>query len=549
MLLVGKLLKRDSIADKIPTLSSIFECSSPMHSGKPSQNHYSLISENLKEVFKIINEEYGKLSNLTKRELKMELIRLKKHGEYNISSELNSLLKNMEEDEDFQKFKVFVGYEVDDFDKSYSESKEERSGKIESFIEELSVENVVSWKGYLSSIIINYNSNPGLYQGIHDFLRILAERKQELSTSFLSDGDFDKFKISLLIGSLLSSNKEQANTQINSMIDSNNSLFEISEALLRVNDFEIGLLKKLIEKFFISPNSNMGISLLRVILKQYEKHKDLKDHFLKIIKELTNLKEFNWAPHTFYIKSSLLKDLTDSDYDEILNNLVNKQSVDYHEEEILNELIKKNSLKMVSFFLRRVKIYEETRNIDRPIPFSFQKIKIPDEEANKVFLEIFKWMDRGAIVRWEAGNLLSNLFPKIEGKIKEIIIEIIKKKDDSDLKKLFILLQKYDGDKNILDLAKEILVNFPKTKKLYEKIFRLLSFQSSWTGEYGLIEIYRSKIEEIKHWLGEERLKDFAKKYISHLENRIKYETARVEKEKEFMQDEFNSIKNRFESP
>ena len=543
------LLIKSFSDNKENVINSMLQCSSIIYSGKPNQEHYDLISENLKEVLEIIYQDYPNFDNSLKRFLGIELKRLERYGKYNISLELAKILDKLSSDTDFQKYRIFVGYDID-LEKDYSRAREEKINKIETFIEGINEGNISSWKDYLLLIIKDYDLDSGLYQGVHDFLRILSTKKQELSKEFLSDESFNKFKISLLIGSLESSNKEKVESQIKEMISNNSLLFEISEAYLRVEEINEEIFIELVDKFFISPKNKLGTSLLRTILKHYESHKNLKEHFLKIIQSLSSLKEFNWTLNTTYIKSSLFEDLTLSDYEIILENLKYKSSIDYQDEEVLSYLIKKDPMEILSFFLERVKIYEETHSVEYPIPFNFQRLKIPLGSEGKIVLELFNWLDNSPLVKWESGNMLRNFFPNINGKIKGILIKIIQKKSKLNLNKVFKLLEKYDGNEEMLDLVREILLNFDRPKDLYKKIFRLLSFRSAWTGEYGLVEIYKKKIEEIKPWLEEDnRLKEFAKEYVIYLENNIKYEIARVEKENEFRQNEFNSIKNRFELP
>ena len=95
------------------------------------------------------------------------------------------------------------------------------------------------------------------------------------------------------------------------------------------------------------------------------------------------------------------------------------------------------------------------------------------------------------------------------------------------------VLRAYEGPKAIHEVCKAIIKAIPHESDLRTEVAIALQTTGVVVGEYGFIEAYERKIQELQDWLNDshEKVQEFARSYISSLEKRIEGERKRVAEE------------------
>ncbi|MDD2665767.1 MAG: RelA/SpoT domain-containing protein [Methanocellales archaeon] len=527
-------------------ITALFNSSSPIHNGKTTEEHTKTMRENIDTILSFLIQNYDKIKNYNKRAIEKHLIWFSGTG--NESEKLKEIKGKLSGDENYLKYKTFVGYGLD-YGSDFEQIEKERKEQIESYVIQITDKNLNEWKNYLvTEILADYNDqNQGEYQNVHYFLYKLAVKKPNEGRKLLDISELSKFRVALLIGLLGSDKKSQIKKDIKTMIKKSESLSEIASAFFSVKDIDECLLSDLTNKILKNGEISSILAILHTICGQYSNNKNLKALFVKIIDKMTDLSFYEWPQKVSYLTDEISKDLSVDEYEIILKNLVMKKVVDYYTEQVLLPLAEKEPERIIDFFYKRVKNKESGVKLIDSIPFDFQLLtgKL-NKNSDLIIKEIFKWFENGdGKLRWGASCLFNIIFPKIEGDIKGKLIQIIKTKDTTKLDYILWILDKYEGSPDVLEIIKEIVKNFEVSHELRLELQSILSHIRFVGGEYGLVKAYEEKIKDITSWKDDpnESVSSFAKSYMAYLQNRIKCENARVEREIDLRRSEFDRFK------
>jgi hypothetical protein len=239
-------------------------------------------------------------------------------------------------------------------------------------------------------------------------------------------------------------------------------------------------------------------------------------------------------------KNSILQDLSPEQVDLVLTGLLACTRLEYREEEILNEIANSHPTKVVDFFGQRLAAERNGIDGDRfeAIPYEFYLLqpalkKIPEYAvvaARKWFTE-----DNEYFV-YRGGRLLANVFPAFTPEYERALQVVGESSARDDLEFLAQVLANYNGQAFTHDLTKRIVDALPANDPLLQHIGIALDSTGLLRGEFGLVEAYRVKLEEMEPWRADsrERVREFAGRHIHHLDLQISAEQRRSEEELEF---------------
>jgi hypothetical protein len=107
--------------------------------------------------------------------------------------------------------------------------------------------------------------------------------------------------------------------------------------------------------------------------------------------------------------------------------------------------------------------------------------------------------------------------------------------DRRDIEFIVAVMRNYHGQSFLYELCKAIVCALPLGDPLLIGVDVVLSMTGVTTGEFGLVEAYKRKIEQIQPWLNDdnERVRAFAKTFLHSLNNQIAAEQRRTEQEVE----------------
>jgi len=103
------------------------------------------------------------------------------------------------------------------------------------------------------------------------------------------------------------------------------------------------------------------------------------------------------------------------------------------------------------------------------------------------------------------------------------------------------ILRSYKGETFLHNICKEFIKQYSKSKKYKQEMFTVLSQMSVVSGEYGFVEGYERKKQEIQEWKKDKSkvIKNFAQQYDNYLSKRVDYEKKRADEDIEIRKREF----------
>lgn len=380
--------------------------------------------------------------------------------------------------------------------------------------------------------------------------------KQKAAFAFMlidqNEEELEPFLIHLLAGLWKGESSRNAAEILKEWINENKRLSVCASLFEYVEEIDITLLK---EVYRLACRHNDADALSRIIsaidrnYAKYPKRDELKRIFVGAIKSQAELKNYHWIRGIWLRKSSLLDDLSLKDYEAVLDSLTFVPDIDYHAEEILSPLAKKYPKKLIQFFKGRVSKRMQKQEGERydAIPFSLHIInKLLQNLGNVVVPEIVGWFsEKDWLFQWEASHFLQAIFPVFDKALESEIIKLVKKGGDKNAKIVISLMRAYKGEPFLHGVCKKFIKKYHSAK--YEKeMFIILSQTGVVSGEYGFVEAYKAKRQEIQDWKKDKNktIRSFVKKYEvkkyeAYLAMRIVYEQKRADEDIEMRKREF----------
>jgi hypothetical protein len=475
----------------------------------------------------------------------------RKYGEKKLPR-IRKLKKLISTNPDYQMFRVFVGYDPDYLEeRDWKKAGELRNKKIQEYITDISTGNFKEWQKRILSVIKNYSSSQlGEYQYFSNiFLRGLGEQKPSIAFELIKQNEKElaPFLLPLIAGIWESNSSDIAKALISQWINSNKHLAICASVFDYVKEIDKGLMENCFKKARTSKDVNALNSLVDSIVTNFTKHKELKSLFIQIIKELTSNNNTYWVNHIWYRPESILNSLAGKDYEVILENLILAPRFDYHVETVLLPVAEKYPRQVINFFNRRVSEQTKRRNdygYDA-IPFDLHKInKSLQKHAEVVLSEIIKWYSQKDVrFQWEASHLIQAIFPSFQKELETELNRLIISGKEKNAKIVLSILRAYKGEPFIHNVCKNFIKQSPYVEKFKDSLLIALSQTGVVSGEYGFVNAYKQKLEEVQSWKKDRSkpIKAFINEYEDYLNKQILLERKRADEDIEMRKREYGS--------
>jgi len=487
----------------------------------------------------------------------LEVVQSIEHDVYNLfrrgrSDDVKSLVFEIKESIDkngeYKIFKVLIGFEgifsnwETEGGRDFHNETKLREAKAKEFAESITKENFTEWRVRILSYAEIDSNDLATFPQFGKFLQTFSKNSPSLAIELISEESekIKRFLVPILLGLWESSGKERAHKIISDWIEEKSYLFSLAKFFSFVEDFDEGLLK---EVFLAAKAKSDLITFTQVISAASAQFKVgnksiVQNLFLPAIEELTNHNNTSWV-HEFWFRTErheIFAEMNALGYGIVLNNLLLADEISYEHEEVLAGIAKNAPESVIQFFCDRIskKQNGDTEGKYDSIPFSFQSsLSEPLSQIPEAAVDIvFNQYDENYLTHiYSSGRLLKNIFVGFPSDFSKKLIELVCKNTNNTTFFVLGVLRNYDGDSRIQEVCKELVKILPDESSLLNETIIALQSTGVVRGEYGLVEAYKKKIEEIKPWLDEpnERVKHFAKNYISILEKRIEEEKKRVD--------------------
>ena len=268
----------------------------------------------------------------------------------------------------------------------------------------------------------------------------------------------------------------------------------------------------------------------------------LRGVFLRALGYLIDKKDTSWVNETALRvnKNTLFKDLAAEQLDLVFASLVQTPEIGYRTEEVLNEIAKHRPTKVVDFFGQRLAHERAETDGDRyeAVPYEFHLLTQTLQNNPTYVVEAARrWFtDDPEHFSYRGGRFLANIFPVFTSEYDQALQELSEGGTRANLEFLVQVLRCYNGQVFTHDLSKTIIDALPPKDPLLNQVGMALDATGAVRGEFGQVEAYRQKKQEVEPWLTDprEKVREFAGHHNYRLEQQIAAEQRRSEEELEF---------------
>lgn len=270
---------------------------------------------------------------------------------------------------------------------------------------------------------------------------------------------------------------------------------------------------------------------------------ELKVLFLRALSRLTKLNDANWVREIWFREEAkkLLAELSPNERSEVLENLRLLPQIDYQAEDVLAVIAEREPRDVVEFLCARLyepdehaqAVAEKDKVEYEELPFQFHKLQDPLSNYPKMVVQkvLDCYRKDSSLFEFRGAKLIQIIFPQFSEKLQGVLVRLVRDGGDAELDFVAGVLRAYSGETFIHPVARELIKRLPPGNPLVTEVEIALQSTGVVSGEYGFAEAYERKRLEVMKWLQDpdDRIQNFAVKYISELEAMRDSERARAD--------------------
>lgn len=463
---------------------------------------------------------------------------------------LSTLVELIDMNERYIIYKDLVGYDTDYLEEiDWRKAKEIRNEKINQYINTISKVNENDWTSIIIEICSNHDlNNQSKYAYFSQFLYELACHNPQYAESLIQkhEEEINTFLYHVIAG-LNVSDFKFAHDLIELWIDSGTHLISCVLSLLYSEAIDISTLQRIFDKARFTKDSRVLNELFRILgTSKVDKMKS-KSLYIRVMFELSEIDDYWWTNMVWFDKESILNNFDENEHDQILNILKKCPQFDYHICLMLIPIAKASPKKIINLFESRVSLEEKQKERNPQydaIPFHLHELGNVLKESPEVCISlIFEWFKKDdRSYSYEASNLLQKLFPSFDKSIESFFLSVLERKNVEEAKIILDVLGEYEGDFSIYNFCQQFVIAFHKQPDLQRELMRVLSQTGVVSGEYGFVEAYVLKKNEIETWKQSKNkaVQKFAKDFVIDLDARITAQKKQSDEHVQMMKHEFD---------
>jgi hypothetical protein len=463
--------------------------------------------------------------------------------------------------EEYQMFRILIGFEgiFHDWEKEGKDredidrEKEFREAEAYKMADTINAYSYNEWKDRIVQYAGIKSNDMATFPYFGKFLERFGKTSPDLALQLLKEAtdQLENFFTAMLCGVAETESKGDAYSLLEGWCDEGKYLFAISRFFEYAPEVNEELLKKVLDKAVTNSDLNTLNQIISSVSAQYNQENRylMRKFIVPALEKLTAHKNSGWIFSFWFRRQSgdILADMKTSDHGLILDNLIWLQDIDYDAEEILTAIAKLSPELVIQFFCKRLlkKGDEDENGRYEAFPYSFHNLSEPLSNHPVQAIDAVKEIYDGnsELFVYQGARLLSNIFPGFPPEFQQKLLEIVQTKDDENLLFVIAILRNYEGKPIIHNVCQEIVKILPDGSDLTNQLYITLYSTGVVSGEYGFVEAFKQKIEEMQPWLQDEneKIKEFALNYIVNLEKRIEFEKQRADEDITLRKHEYGS--------
>jgi ppGpp synthetase/RelA/SpoT-type nucleotidyltranferase len=444
----------------------------------------------------------------------------------------------------FVKFKTLVGFQSvfpmqwdgDIFD--IEGQQKYRSVQIKAYAASVSDANKESWFEIVELCASVKSDDLATFPSFGEFLKELAARSPAIALDFLkrNEGLLDGFVAAILGGLEESAQPEAGLALASEWIERGEHLHGIAHYVRFTEAAPVELVANVGAKAVECKDGNAAIGVVAAIISR--KLTSLVDTvFVPIIRMFTELGDARWVHGIWFLPPlrQFLAGLSESQCLVILDNMVLRDRIEHHDEWILREVAGRYPAIVWQLFKTRL---DRGRNDDsetryEPVPFQMTELNEPlAQDAALAIRSVRSWYTPGDhMFQFTGGRLLHNVFPAFTPEFETELVNLVRGANSDDIDFAVSILRSYDGGKFLHEVCKAVVDALPDDDEQLNEIEIILQSTGVVSGEFGMVQAYQGRKEEVQDWLTDPRpkVRAFGERYQRTLDRAIAAEQRRSE--------------------
>lgn len=450
-------------------------------------------------------------------------------------------------------YKLCVGYNDHDPGVDWEEADKEREEQLRVVVEQIREGK----RGYKQSIIrvaryYPYVQDAGRFYRFGTLLSDIGAKAPDFLESIYRKHQktFSPFAENILQGLWRGGRKKGVRAMAAGWIKKGENLPMLANFFNYIGEVDVDLAQSIFKKAKQVDDIRAQFYLIQSIAKLYRKNAKLKKLFIDLLLEMKRRKNTEWLKWLRHADMPVFKDLSLKDWRLVIELLIQQDAVDLGVEELLKILIEEKNEKGIELVLdlfheriaRGLVSKEGLQTRYSPVPFELYYISdLFGEYANFVVNGVLDWFGKDRLKNFYVAELVASMFPVFHPVLEQHLIQKVEQGGKNDTDAALSIASRYEGEVFLHNVLRVVIMKNPNDKEVYDEVIHALSSTGVVSGEYGFVNAYEKKKQEIAAWknVKNKALAAFYKGYISYLNQRIKEETKRADEDIAFRKRDF----------
>jgi ppGpp synthetase/RelA/SpoT-type nucleotidyltranferase len=445
----------------------------------------------------------------------------------------------------FVRFKTLVGFDSvfppewqDDGD-DIEGPQAYRTARVAEYVGSISSDNADEWYEVIKVCASVKSNDMATFPSFAEFLKQLSARKPEVILKYVRTDEelLTPFLPAILQGLAESNQRPDLAALLNKWVELGRHLAAIARHLRLTAEPAPELLENISRKAITSHDAVAVIEVIAVVIVK-KLNLLIGAVFLPCMRFLTENQDTRWVAATWYMPetNSFLEALSEDEAKAVLDNLVSRDRLDYHDEKVLRPIA--NNHRRIVWLYFGTRIGREIANCSgekyEAVPHELRNLKEPLAREPALAIDIVRtWFKPDdALFSYRGGRLLHAVFPTFGKGFEERLSTLVQigNTDDIDFV-LCVIRSYYEGGIFLQGICKELVNILPEDDPRLGQIEIVLQNTGGVWGQFGMVEAYQRKKQEMEAWLSDPRSKvrNFADRYCRSLDRTIASEQRRSE--------------------
>lgn len=464
---------------------------------------------------------------------------------------------------DYQIYKQLIGFEgifgqwerLRAHEEAWDYSNTKRQETARRYVESINADNKVEWRDRILEFSKTESDDLATFPVFYEFLELLGRKKPDLALELLT-GHEESMRPFLipLIGGLYSSDRVAAILEIvQHWLAEGTHLVVIAKSLFKGGVEQLDILSAMVARAAKLGDIDALSIAMGVATHLYAKgNAAAKAVFMESLRALAQHRISSWA-RTFWYGQDFKVLATGMDAEEraeVLANLLSSQELDYQTEEVIRTIGEHDVGAVFKFLSARLSAETQDRAQRRAegssvlddkfeaVPYNLHglnKLLERNPEALIALLrQSFEEKEARLMFPYRGGaRLVKAVFPNFEPQLQALLLKLVETGDERDIEFVTAVVRSYGGSAPILEVCKAIIKVVPERSSGWNELAAAMETTGVVSGEYGLVDAYERKRDELAAWKFDEndRVRAFSQWLTEQLERMIISEKRRADDE------------------